>query len=113
MSERAIVFDDWETVLRTEIAPELCRPCREAIVKFRYWLRQTGTAPVPETFKADLDWEASRLPLEKVTICLLTIGVGIWDVRERLGHADSSSTQIYLHRARHTGVGIRSPFDTL
>jgi len=55
MSHGEVVYDDWDTVLQTEIAPELRPADREAIVKFGYWVWQTGTAPVPEAFKADLD----------------------------------------------------------
>jgi hypothetical protein len=44
---------------------------------------------------------------------LLASGTGIRDVLDLLGHADISTTQIYLHTAKHTGVGIRSPFDFL
>jgi site-specific recombinase XerD len=44
---------------------------------------------------------------------LLASGVGIRDVQNLLGHADISTTEIYLHVAKQTGVGIRSPFDTL
>ena len=42
MSEQAIVFDDWEAALWADVSREQYRPYREAIVKFRYWLRQTG-----------------------------------------------------------------------
>lgn len=42
---------------------------------------------------------------------LLASGTGIRDVQDLLGHADVSTTQIYLHTAKHTGVGIRSPFE--
>jgi len=35
-------FDDWESVLQTEVPAELPPLYRQAIVKFRYWLRQTG-----------------------------------------------------------------------
>ncbi|MCC7299872.1 MAG: integron integrase [Verrucomicrobia bacterium] len=44
---------------------------------------------------------------------LLAGGTGIRDVQDLLGHADISTTQIYLHTAKQTGVGIRSPLDTL
>jgi site-specific recombinase XerD len=40
-------------------------------------------------------------------------GVGIRDEQNLLGHADISTTEIYLHVAQQTGVGIRSPFDAL
>jgi hypothetical protein len=52
-----IVFEDWEAVLRREVSPDRQRAYREAIVKFRYWLRETGKAPVEETFKAHLNWK--------------------------------------------------------
>jgi len=44
---------------------------------------------------------------------LLASGTGIRDVQDLMGHADVSTTQIYLHTAQHTGVGIRSPFEFL
>jgi len=68
MSGKAIVFDDWESVLQTEVPAELRPLCRQAIVKFRYWLRQTGKSATPETFKAHLDWKATYLPPEKMAI---------------------------------------------
>ena len=42
---------------------------------------------------------------------LLEQGTGIRDLQDLLGHADISTTQIYLHTAQQTGVGIRSPLD--
>ena len=42
---------------------------------------------------------------------LLEGGTGIRDLQDLLGHADISTTQIYLHTAQQTGVGIRSPLD--
>jgi integron integrase len=42
---------------------------------------------------------------------LLENGTGIRDLQDLLGHADISTTQIYLHTAQQTGVGIRSPLD--
>jgi site-specific recombinase XerD len=44
---------------------------------------------------------------------LLASGVGIRDVQDLLGHADISTTEIYLHTANQTGIGVRSPFETL
>ena len=44
---------------------------------------------------------------------MLASGVGIRDVQDLLGHADISTTEIYLHTAHHTGIGVRSPFETL
>jgi site-specific recombinase XerD len=44
---------------------------------------------------------------------LLASGVGIRDVQDLLGHADISTTEIYLHTANQTGIGVRSPFDAL
>lgn len=42
---------------------------------------------------------------------LLESGTGIRDLQDLLGHADISTTEIYLHTAKQTGVGIRSPLD--
>jgi site-specific recombinase XerD len=44
---------------------------------------------------------------------LLENGTGIRDLQDLLGHADISTTQIYLHTAKQTGIGVRSPLDTL
>ena len=42
---------------------------------------------------------------------LLESGTGIRDLQDLLGHADITTTEIYLHTAKQTGVGIRSPLD--
>jgi len=34
-------------------------------------------------------------------------------VKDLHGHADIPMTEIYLYTAKHTGIGVRSPFDTL
>ena len=39
MDDQPLVFEDWETVLKAEVPPERQRRYREAIVKFRFWLR--------------------------------------------------------------------------
>jgi hypothetical protein len=54
MMSDPIVFDDWEAVLKAEAPPDRQRCYREAIVKFRYWLREKGKEPVPDVFKEHL-----------------------------------------------------------
>ena len=49
MDDKTIIFEGWERVLRETVPPDLYRSYREAIVKFRYWLRETGKAPGVET----------------------------------------------------------------
>jgi integron integrase len=62
MDSRPIVFENWEAALQAEVSPD-CQPAwRTAIIKFRYWLRETGKTPVAAAFKAHLDWKKSYLP---------------------------------------------------
>jgi hypothetical protein len=55
MAIRPILFDDWEQVLTATVPAEQRQLYREAILKFRYWLRQTGKIPEAETFKEHLE----------------------------------------------------------
>ena len=68
MDALTIVFDDWEQVLASTLPPDLRKPYREAIVKFRYWLRQTGKTPDAETFKEHLDWKKSYLSPDRFEV---------------------------------------------
>lgn len=61
----AIRCDDWESVLREQVPEDRQRAYREAIVKFRYWLRETGKSPVAGAFKEHLDWKQSYLPHDR------------------------------------------------
>ncbi|WP_051617181.1 integron integrase [Desulfonatronovibrio hydrogenovorans] len=61
MDETVIIFDDWEKVLKASVPPDRYRAYREAIVKFRYWLRKTGKSPHAAIFKQHLAWKKSYL----------------------------------------------------
>lgn len=62
MQTTSIVFDNWESVLETTVPTERQEIYREAIAKFRRWLRETGKAPVADTFKEHIEEEKSSLP---------------------------------------------------
>ena len=68
MDNPPIDFEDWETILNTSTPLDRYHARREAIVKFRYWLRQTGKLPNVETFKEHLDWKKSYLNREHFEI---------------------------------------------
>jgi hypothetical protein len=69
MHNRPVVFDEWETVLQQTVAPEFQGGYREAIVKFRYWLKQTGKTTDVETFKSHLEWKQSYLFTSFAFVC--------------------------------------------
>ena len=62
MNDRTFRFEDWETALWETVASEFQGGYREAIVKFRYWLRQTRNEPGVEAFKDYLEWKQTYLP---------------------------------------------------
>ena len=68
MSEKVIAFEDWERVLRNTVPPDRQGAWREAVVKFRYWLRETGKPPTVEVFKEHLAWKESYLPPDQFEI---------------------------------------------
>jgi hypothetical protein len=59
MGGKPIVFENWEQALQAEVPPNCRSAWRTAIVKFRYWLRETGKAPVDAAFKEHLEWKKS------------------------------------------------------
>ncbi len=61
MSEMMIVFEDWERVLQATVPAEKQGPYREAVVKFRHWLRENQKPPTTEAFRAHLAWKKSYL----------------------------------------------------
>ena len=68
MDDAVIIFEDWERVLRTDIPAEQQSAYREAIVKFRYWLRETRKPANAETFKKHLAWKQSYLNPEQFAV---------------------------------------------
>ena len=56
-----VVFEDWERVLRATIPADQQDQYREAVVKFRYWLRDKRKTPTPEAFQEHLAWKKSYL----------------------------------------------------
>ena len=68
MDDGPIVFEDWERALRADVPSDLQRTYREAIVKFRYWLRQTGRSANTATFKEHLAWKQSYLSPERFAV---------------------------------------------
>lgn len=68
MDSEYIIFEDWETVLREVVPVDRRRAYREAIVKFRYWLRETDKEPNASTFKEHLKWKQSYLSPERYAV---------------------------------------------
>ncbi len=68
MEDRIVEFEDWERVLRDTVPAGLQPVYREAVVKFRYWLRETGKLACVEAFKEHLAWKQSYLAPEKVEV---------------------------------------------
>ena len=65
MDERIVEFEDWEKALRDTVPAALQAAYREAVAKFRYWLREKGKAANVEAFKRHLAWKKSYLPPKK------------------------------------------------
>ncbi len=65
MNQPIVEFADWEQALKETVPAELREGYREAVVKFRYWLRENGKPATVESFKEHLAWKKSYLPPEK------------------------------------------------
>lgn len=68
MEAKLIIFEDWEQALMASVPPDRRQAYREAIVKFRYWLKQTGALPDVEAFRKHLSWKQSYLSPERFEI---------------------------------------------
>ena len=65
MDQPIVEFEDWEQALRDTVPADLRQGYREAVVKFRYWLRENGKTATVEAFREHLAWKKSYLPPEK------------------------------------------------
>ena len=93
----------------------LLRDHRSGIIRRHHVLDVTFQKAIREAVaQARIDKRVSPHTLRhSFATHLLASGVGIRDVQDVLGHADIETTKIYLHTAKQTGVGARSPFDLL
>lgn len=65
MSDQVVEFEGWELVLKETVPADLQKGFREAVIKFRYWLREMGKEANVGAFRAHLAWKKSYLPPEK------------------------------------------------
>ncbi len=93
----------------------LMRDHRNGIVRRHHVLDVTFQKAIREAVeKVGFDKRVSPHTLRhSFATHLLASGTSIRDVQDLLGHADISTTEIYLHTAKYTGIGVRSPFETL
>jgi integron integrase len=91
----------------------LMRDHRSGIIRRHHVLDQTYQKAIREAAAgARLDKRVTPHTLRhSFATHLLEGGTGIRDLQDLLGHASVVTTQIYLHTAKQTGVGIRSPLD--
>jgi len=87
METTPIVFENWETVLRMEVPEDRQQPYREAIVKFRDWLQDTGKSPVADTFKEHIEDEKLSLSPDQFVMSLEGLR---WYYREGLRQMKSA-----------------------
>ena len=87
MSAETIVFDDWENVLRETVPPEKQGEWREAVVKFRHWLREAGKRPTVDVFKEHLAWKQSYLPPERFAVRRQALR-WYWEKGEKVGRQE-------------------------
>ena len=94
-------------------ARSLARDPRSGIVRRHHMLDDRFQQAIREAAaRAKLDKRVTPHTLRhSFATHLLEGGTGIRDLQDLLGHADISTTEIYLHTAKQTGVGIRSPLD--
>ena len=65
MDQPIVEFADWERALRDTVPADLRQGYREAVVKFRYWMREKGKAATVEAFREHLAWKKSYLQPEE------------------------------------------------
>ena len=106
METAPIIFENWESILRTTVPENRQQRYREAIIEFRHWLQDTGKAAETDMFKQHLEWKKSYLPLEKLELYREALrwyykeGLHQMNVRELTNSQPVSSEQPSLHDFR-------------
>jgi hypothetical protein len=112
MDGRPIVFENWEPVLLAEVPPDCQSAWRTAIVKFRYWLRETGKAPVDAAFKEHLEWKKSYLSPEGFTVRRAALRWYYKEGRRRMQAAEAvlnpAKQQVVSKKPTGAGAGVLS-----
>jgi hypothetical protein len=109
MGEQAVVFDDWVAALTPDVSRERYHPYREAIVQFRYWLRQTGKPATVATFKEHLAWKRSYLSPNRFAMRLAALR---WYFRrgvERMIPAATPTAEASAALARQPAASVEPP----
>jgi len=108
MDATVISFDAWEQVLKAVVSPDRQRLYREAIIKFRYWLRETGKTACAEAFKEHLDWKQSYLAPERFAIRQEALRWYYREGRNRMAGQNVSLSNRDTLNDRTQGRGIAS-----
>lgn len=105
MDERVVEFEEWERALRDTVPANLQGGYREAVVKFRYWLRESGKIANVEAFKEHLAWKQSYLPPEKYELRHQALR-WYWDKGRKVRQKETGVTEVRCPKSDVRGKRI-------